>query len=147
VKKFSFPLEGVSKLRERAVRDRELALARAHEELAEAEQAQRASQEELRRAVAHAPAGTIVHVRHLLELDAERRRLRADLLRKERRVESTHQKVVADRDQLVAARREAQVVERLRERRYLEFLRACLREEQKQTDEVAGRRHRTRSAA
>ena len=86
MRKFRFALEGIERVRERDVRTHEVELAKTREALAEAERAR----EECRvgaeaRPWRQAPAGTVVHVRHLLELDAERRRLTGELRREEKR--------------------------------------------------------------
>jgi flagellar export protein FliJ len=147
MKKFQFPLEGVKRVRERDVRTHEIELAKTQAALAAAEAARNRAAAELKQAVAQAPAGTVVHVRHLLELDAERRRLTGELSREERKLQGHSQAVDAQREKLLGARRDARAVEMLRERRYLEFLQAVVREEQKETDEVAARIVREKRAA
>ncbi len=142
MKKFHFTLEGVARVRELGVKERERTLAAAHDAQRQAEEARVGAAARLEHAVASSPAGTIVHVRHLLELDAERRRLRTELLREENRLQHEDRRVEAERGLLIEARRGAQAVEKLRERRYAEFLRAVVRAEQKVTDEAAARSHR-----
>jgi flagellar export protein FliJ len=147
VRKFHFPLEGVARLRDVALREREVDLAKAQEAMQQAEAARRLREDELTLSLRSAPRGTVVHVRHLLEQDAELRRLRGELRRQEKVLATCTAKVDLGRERLVEARREAEAVEKLRARRYQEFLYEVLREEQKTTDEVAARKMRARQAA
>jgi flagellar export protein FliJ len=147
MRKFRFSLEGVARVREHDVRAHEVELAKTREALAEAEMARENAATALKRSVAKAPAGAVVHVRRLLELDAERRRLAGELRREETRLEGTSQAMESERAKLLEARRGARAVEMLRGRRYFEFLQAVLREEQKMTDEVAARIVREKRAA
>jgi flagellar protein FliJ len=147
MRKFRFSLEGLARVRELDVRSHEVELAKTRAALAEAERARAGAADALRRSVAQAPAGTVVHVRHLLDLDADRRRLAHELKREEQRLEGTSLALETERERLMEARRDARVVEMLRDRRYLEFLQAVTREEQKMTDEVAARVVRKRGAA
>ena len=147
MRKFRFSLEGVARVRARDVRAHEVELAKNREALLEAERARNDAASALHLSVSQAPAGTVVHVRRLLELDAERRRLAGALRREEERLMGSSQAVESQRGRLLEARREAKAVEMLRGRRYLEFLQAVRHEEQKATDEVAGRIVRESRAA
>jgi flagellar export protein FliJ len=147
MRKFRFALEGIERLRARAVRLHEVELAKTRDALAEAERAREGAASALKRSVAQAPAGTVIHVRHLLDLDAERRRLTGELRREERRLEGSSQVMESERERLLEARRGARAVEMLRGRRYQEFLQAVRHEEQKMTDEVAARIVRESRAA
>jgi flagellar export protein FliJ len=147
MRKFRFALEGIARVRARDVRTHEVELAKTRDALAEAERAREGAASALKRSVAQAPAGTVVHVRRLLELDAERRRLSGELRREERRLEGTSRAVESERERLLEAHRGARAVEMLRGRRYLEFLQAVRHEEQKMTDEVAARIVRESRAA
>ncbi len=146
MKKFRFPLEAAARVRDLAVREREIELAGALREKEAAELARRRSEESWRRSLGRARPGTVVDVRELLERDAERRRLRAVLGHDEERFRRSGDTVDSERSRLLTARRDAQAVEKLRERRYVEFLRAVLREEQKATDETASRRDQMKKA-
>lgn len=139
MKKFRFTLEGVARVRELGVKERERTLSAAREAQRVAEASCGEAARRLEQAVTAAPAGVVVQVRHLLELDAERRRLRTELLREESQLQREAERVEAERERLIEARRGAQAVEKLRERRYTEFLRAVVRAEQKATDEAAAR--------
>ena len=147
MRKFRFALEGIERLRARDVRTHEVELAKTRDALAEAERAREGAATALRCSVAQAPAGTVVHVRRLLELDAERRRLTGELQREEKRLQGSSQAMESERERLIEARRGARAVEMLRGRRYSEFLQAVRHEEQKMTDEVAARIVRESRAA
>jgi flagellar biosynthesis chaperone FliJ len=139
MRKFRFALEGIERLRARDVRTHEVELAKTRDALAQAETAREGAASALKRSVAQAPAGTVIHVRHLLELDAERRRLTGELQREEKRLEGSSLAMESEMVRLLEARRGARAVEMLRGRRYEEFLQAVRQEEQKMTDEVAAR--------
>jgi flagellar protein FliJ len=147
VKKFQFSLEPLAKVRSLAVRQREVALARAQEALADAEARRLEKEEELRQALNTAPRGAIVQVRELLEMDAERRRLRGQLRHAEQQLVRSSGAVEDERSHLLDARRDEKVVGKLRERRYFEYIRDLLRHEQKALDEVASRGTEKRRAA
>jgi len=147
MRKFRFPLEGVARVREVAVREREVGLARAQEELRQAEEAVRRTRDSMRRSLETAPHGAMVQVRLLLEQDHRLRALRHRFQGEAEERNRSAAGVETQRLGLVDARREAEAVEKLRARRYQDFLREVLREEQKGTDEVAARRVRERRAA
>jgi flagellar protein FliJ len=147
LRKFRFPLEGVARIRDMALREREIDLARAQETMHQAEEARRLRELEMKQSLRAAPRGTVVHVRQLLEQDTELRRLRVQLRRQEQVLAAASVRVDEGRGRVVEARREAEAVEKLRQRRYQEFLREVLREEQKVTDEAAARTVRLRKAA
>jgi len=139
VRKFHFSLEPLCRVRTLAVRQREVSLARAREELERAEKARMEKEEELRSLLRQSPRGTLVQVRELLELDAERLRLRSLLRRAERELADSTEQVESERSHLLQARRDEKVVGKLRERRYLEYTREAQKQEQKSVDEVASR--------
>jgi flagellar FliJ protein len=147
VRKFHFSLEPLVRVRSLAVREREVALARAQEALQEAEKRRQEKEVELRRALGTAPRGAVVQVRELLEMDAERRRLRGQLHRAEQQLAQSGGQVEQERSHLLDARRDEKVVGKLRERRYFEYIRELLRHEQKALDEVAGRAAQKKRAA
>jgi flagellar FliJ protein len=147
MRKFRFPLEGVARVRELAVRRREVTLARAREELARAEEQRRLDAEAIRQSLRSAPRGSVVQVRQLLERDRELQRLRARLARQEEVLAEREAGMADERSRLLEARRDAKAVEKLRERRYVEFVREVVREEQKGTDEVASNRARQKRTA
>jgi len=147
MKKFRFSLEGVSKLQGMAVRHSELTLARAWEALLHAESERTSKQSALSRSVHSAPRGSFVAVQHLCDHDAEVRRLQVELAKSSTRRDGQAALADAARGNLIEARRRAKAVEKLRERRYLEFVREILREEQKGMDETASRRYQEKRAA
>ncbi len=147
MRKFSFALEGAARVRELRVRACQAELARTELELQAAEEESRQAGEAVRRSMQSAPQGMMVQVHHLLERDDRLRRLKADARVKEENLKRNLTEVEEGRARLVEARRGAKAVEKIRERRYIEFLRAVLSDEQKTTDEAASRIHRSREAA
>lgn len=146
MKRFRFPLEGVSKVRENEVKAREGTLARAQRGLEEAGNAQRQLIDAMRSSLRHRPSGTVVDVSDLIELERERARIRGALLQQDEKLRGWLRQVETERDGLLEAKRKSEAVEKLRERRYLEFVQQLLREEQGHTDEVAGRMRMRRAA-
>lgn len=146
MRKFLFGLEGVARLRDLALRERTVDLARAQEAVQEAERVRREREGELKFTLRESPHGTVLHVRHLLERDAELRRLRAELMEQERLLASRKDQVNTRREHLMHARQDSEAVEKLRERRYREFLTEVKRDEQKTTDEAASRGTRRKAA-
>lgn len=146
MRKFLFGLEGVARLREAALRERTVDLARAQEAVQEAERVRREREGELKFTLRESPHGAVLHVRHLLERDAELRRLRAELMEQERLLASRKDQVNTRREHLMHARQDSEAVEKLRQRRYREFLTEVKRDEQKTTDEAASRGTRRKAA-
>jgi flagellar protein FliJ len=147
MRKFRFPLEGVSRVRELKVQSCQADLAKTLQELEAAEKERQKTEQELRRSIQGAPKGLVVQVQHLLEQDARLRQLQAEARRQEEGLAEGRTQADLDRGRLADARKGVKAVEKIRERRYVEFVRAVVREEQKFTDEVAARTHRTREAA
>ncbi|MFH1144397.1 MAG: hypothetical protein V1774_07645 [Candidatus Eisenbacteria bacterium] len=149
MKRFRFRMEGLEKIREAAVD-------RARLRLAGSERVRRTEEERLMqidaalaREVGSVPRTGMLDTHALLE---EERRVLS--LRDERqaaivRLDEWIQTVETDRERLLGARQEARALARLRERRYLEFVREVLHDEKEQIDESAGVRHllRRRQAA
>jgi flagellar export protein FliJ len=146
MRRFRFRLEGAHRVREIVVRERELGLARARRELEAASESRRAAEEKVRSAL-EAPRPTVISVSRLIEQDAEQRRLLHELRREQEHLSEWSARVEDERALLLEARRDVKAVEKLRERRYLEFLREVIRQEQKGVDEVAARTFRERRAA
>lgn len=146
MKRFRFPLEGVSKVRETEVKAREGTLAQAQRGLEEAGEAQRRLIDAMRSSLRHRPSGAVVDVSDLVELERERARIRGALLQQDEKLRGWLRQVETERDGLLEAKRKSEAVEKLRERRYLEFVQQLLREEQGHTDEVAGRMRMRRAA-
>ncbi len=141
MKRFRFALQGLLKVQEAAVDGRRRQLARS-------EGACRAEEEgvmNLERRIAQS-TGVVPREGELdvSALAAEERHLR--LLQRHRadalaRLRGWIAAVEEDRRHLVQARRKLEATERLRQRRYLEFVREVLREETREIDDVAGVRH------
>jgi flagellar export protein FliJ len=144
VKKFRFALSGLEKLRQAGVD-------RAFAELARSERARLKEEEGIMRLNAAMVENTGVYPRNG-RLDgaalAEESRYLGTLRTRRQvaltRLEDWITTVERDRRQLTHARKELKAVERLRERRYLEFVREVLREEGRDLDEAGGVRHQRR---
>lgn len=147
MKRFQFPLDGLVKVRTQEVKTKQAQLASASRELAAAETARGRLADALRSSLRTAPHGSVVDVSSLLELERERMRLRHAMEEETTRIDQWLRRVEDERLQLTMARKRAEAVERLRQQRYLDFVRAIVRDEQKETDEVAGRVARGRKAA
>ena len=137
MRRFRFALQGLEKMRQARVDEARLTLARS-------QGAQRAEEElimnlgqEIENTAAEATRDDILDMTELLEeqrYTGELRRRRADALE---RLEGWIAVVEGDRQRLIKASQEHKALERLRERRYLEFVQDVLREEGQITDEVA----------
>ncbi|MBM3318717.1 MAG: flagellar FliJ family protein [Candidatus Eisenbacteria bacterium] len=146
MKKFRFALHGLERIRE-------IEVDRARARLADSERARQAEEEGIMRldAALAAGAGACPRQGRLdgAALAAEDRYLGALRDRREEavgRLGAWIRTVESDRRRFTRARQERQAVERLRERRYLEFVQEVLREEGRELDEVAGVRHRRLTA-
>lgn len=147
MKRFRFPLEGVSKVRDNEVKAREATLASAQRELHAARETKSRLIDAMRSSLRRPGQSNVIDVTDLLALERERNRLRAQLTQQDEHLRNWIRQVEAERDRLLEARQKAEAVEKLRERRYLEFVQQVLREEQGMTDEVAGRMRAMREAA
>jgi flagellar FliJ protein len=148
VKQFRFPLAGLEKVRQAREDQARLALARSEAaQRAEEDHIMRLEQEMVHTAKASAREGVL----NVDELVAEERYLGE--LRRQRtealvRLEQWIGAVEQDRQRLLQARKERKALERLRERRYLEFVQEVLREEGQLTDEAGSVAHeRNKNAA
>jgi len=139
VKKFQFGLEGVARVRKHELKTRQTALADASRELQAAEETRTRLVAVLKETLEQSPRGSVVDIRALLTLERERESLRRQLLRENLRVEQSLDRVERERRDLLESKRRSEAVEQLRQTRYAEFVRAVLRDEQKVTDEVAGK--------
>ncbi len=138
MKRFRFALQGLEKVRQAKVDEARLALARS-EAARQAEEGRIMSLEQgIEATAAEANRVGVLDMNALLEEEryvGELRRRRAEALE---RLETWIAAVEADRTRLMTARKEQKALERLRERRHLEFLREVLREEAQTLDEAAG---------
>ncbi len=117
MKRFRFPLDGVSKVRENEVKSREGTLARAQRGLQEAGEAQRRLVDAMRSSLKHRPPGTVVDVTDLIELERERARIRGALLQQDEKLRGWLRQVESERDNLLEARRKSEALEKLLESR------------------------------
>ena len=147
MKQFSFRLERIRELRERAERERAAALGLAMRSEQESVDALQRAQRDFERAGESAaqtagaqvlPAGTLGNFD--LSRDAASGRIEAagvDL-------DAARVRVVDEQDRYGVARRDLRVIDRLKEKRFEAWREAGAREDQKETDSVALNRHSTK---
>lgn len=135
---FRFSLAGLEKVRQAAIDRAEL-------ELAKSEAAKRAEEEHimgLEQAMVSAATASsregVLDLGELMEEEAYLHELRRQRSEAAARLEQWIASVEGDRQRLLQARRERKALERLRERRYLEFVKDMLRDENDVIDEAAG---------
>ncbi|MCK4305248.1 MAG: flagellar FliJ family protein [Candidatus Eisenbacteria sp.] len=137
MKRFRFALQGLEKVRQVRLDDARLALARTEaKRRAEEERIMRLEQKMDETSVASAREGTL-DITGLLEEQryiGELRRQRQGAIE---RLSQWIGAVEKDRQELLRVSKEHKALERLRERRYLEFVREVMREETQQSDETA----------
>jgi flagellar export protein FliJ len=143
MKNFVFRLERLFQLRARREREQARSLGQAMRD----EQARRDALDEAARVLgrcgeqiaaagAVAPAGTLMNLGLTVEAAAKRVEAAAESHR------SAAESVASERERFSAARKERRVVERLRERRKGAWQEGRVREEQREHDDLAGRRAR-----
>ncbi len=147
MKRFRFPLDALIKVRQAKVDEARLKLAETERSrLREEELIMEISRKIEEAAEQSERSGAIDAV----SLAAEQEyvgHLRAERERALSRLERWIALVEKDRKRLLEARRDLEALERLREKRYLEFVREVLREETKEIDEAASVRHARKEAA
>jgi flagellar export protein FliJ len=134
---FRFALRGLEKVREARVDEARLTLARSEAaRLAEKERIMGLEQE-IEGTTGGVVREGVLDLKALLEEEqylSDLRRRRSEALE---RMDTWIGAVESDRQRLLQARKEHKALERLRERRYLEFVREVMREEKQATDEAA----------
>ncbi len=145
---FRFSLAGLEKVRQAAVDRAELALARS-EAAKRAEEGHIMGLEQAMVSAATASSREgVLDVGGLMEEEAYLHQLRRQRSEAMGRLEQWIASVERERQGLLQARRERKALERLRERRYLEFIKDVVRDENDVIDEVASVNHqRARQAA
>jgi flagellar export protein FliJ len=139
MKRFRFALEGLEKVRQARVDEAQLALARSEAARRAQEGRIMSLEQEIATTAAESKREGILDMNALLEEEQyidDLRRQRGEALE---RLETWITAVEADRQRLLNARKEQKAIERLRERRYLEFMREVMREETQMIDEAAGK--------
>lgn len=148
VKRFRFALQGLEKVRQARVDAARLALARSERTRREEEERIMSLEQEITATAADAKRDGVLDLNVLLEEEQyidDLRHRRGEALE---RLETWIAAVEADRQRLLRARKERKALERLRERRYLEFVREVMRDETQSIDEAAGKADwRARQAA
>lgn len=137
VKRFRFALAGLEKVRQARVDTARLVLARTEAAKRVEEERIMRLEQRIEKTVVDSSREGILDVTAVLEeerfVDELKRQREEALTRLDQWIES----VDRDRAHLVELRKEAKALERLRERRYLEFVQEVLREEGQLTDEAA----------
>ena len=148
MKRFRFALHGLEKVRQARVDEARLRLARSEGTKRAEEERIMSLEQEIAATAADSKRDGVLDMNALLEEDRyidDLRRRRGEALE---RLETWIAAVEADRQRLRLARKEQKALERLRERRYLEFVREVMRDETQTIDEAAGKADwRARQAA
>lgn len=139
MKRFRFALEGLEKVRQARVDEAQLALARSEAARRAEEERVMSLEQDIATTAVESQREGVLDMNALIEeehyIDDLRRR-RSEALE---RLETWITAVEADRLRLLNARKEQKALERLRERRYLEFMREVMRDETQTIDEAAGK--------
>ncbi len=148
VRRFRFALQGLEKVRQARVDEARLALARSEETKRAEEVRIMGLEQEMAATAVGSKRDGVLDMNALLEEEQyidDLRQRRGEALE---RLETWIAAVEADRQRLLRARKEQKALERLRERRYLEFVREVMRDETQTIDEAAGKADwRARQAA
>jgi flagellar export protein FliJ len=141
-------LEGLRKVREETARQKALELAQhrraahdAHESARQAGEETREGEKRIREGFTGRTSGWELKQGEIHLMDLRKRQSASE----NRHAEET-QAAERARGRLQAAEREREAIDRLRDRRYVEFLKAVLREEQQGTDEAAAEQFRRKAA-
>ncbi len=137
MKRFRFRMQGLEKVRQARVDCARLALARSEKTRRAEEERIMKLEQGVQETTAAATREGVLDMTELLAEQryiAELRRQREDALQ---RLEAWIATVEQDRQRLLQASKEQKALERLRERRYLEFVQEVLREESQVSDEAA----------
>jgi flagellar export protein FliJ len=137
MKRFRFALDGLVRVREQEVRDQQIRLANAARACEQARQERDERQALLDRLTL--PRSASIDPAEKASLEEDRATLRRQLQRDEQSVRLHAERLRAEQEELERVNQRKEAVVNLRERRYLEFVRAVLRDEQKEHDEIASR--------
>lgn len=137
MKRFRFALDGLVRVREQEVRDQQIRLANAARAFENARRIRDERQALLDRTLA--PASARLDPAEKAALEEDRAALRRQLRRDTQSLELYAQQLRAEQEELERLNQRKEAVLNLRERRYLDFVQAVLREEQKEHDEIASR--------
>ena len=139
MKKFSFRLQSVLELRERAEQQAQAALAAALRSVNEAEETLAGLADQRLRTLAALPPDVSFEMRLAARTWADALTRRADEVR--HGLELLRQEADARRQAAVAAAAERRAVEKLREHAYIDYLAEMQRQDQLLMDEIASVRH------
>ena len=137
MKRFRFALDGLVRVREQEVREQQIRLANAARAFENARRIRDERQALLDRTLA--PRSARLDAAEKAALEEDRAALRRQLRRDTQSLELYAQQLRAEQEELERLNQRKEAVLNLRERRYLEFVQAVLREEQKEHDEIASR--------
>jgi len=137
MKRFRFALDGLVRVREQEVRDQQIRVANAARALEKARRIRDERQALLDRTVE--PDSARLDAAEKAALEEDRAALRRQLRKDTQLVELHAEQLRAEQEELERLNQRKEAVLDLRERRYLEFVQAVLREEQKEHDEIASR--------
>lgn len=140
MKKFHFALDGLVRVREHEMHVQEARVASAAHALQQARDRRAGRGRELEAHLLARPTGVCVDLHSLRIWDENRVEISRRLGREQETVDQWVQRVHAEQHELELAHRRHEAVLKLRERRYLEFMRTLLREEQREADERSGQR-------
>lgn len=137
MKRFRFALDGLVRVREQEVRDQQIRLANAARAYEQARLVRDERQALLDRLTL--PPSASIDPAEKASLEEDRAALRRQLQRDEQSLRLHAERLRAEQEELERVNQRKEAVLNLRERRYLEFVRAVLRDEQKEHDEIASR--------
>jgi flagellar biosynthesis chaperone FliJ len=137
MKRFRFALDGLIRVREQEVRDQQIRLAGAARFQEEARRRRDERIALLSRTML--PASVRVDIAEMAALEEDRAALRRQLRRDEETLALCTERLREEQRRLEHANQRKEAVVELRQRRYLEFMRQVMRNEQKEHDEIASR--------
>ncbi len=137
MKSFRFSLGALEKVRQARVDQARLELARSEAAKQAAEEMIMNLEGEMKGTAARASRDGILDMTAIMEEQAYQDDLRQKREETRERLQQWISQVEEDRQRLMKARKEHKALERLRERRYLEFVQEVLRDENMNSDEAA----------
>lgn len=140
MRKFHFALDGLVRVREHEVRVQRARVASAAKALQQARDRSETRQHELHVHLGARPGGARLDLESLRVWDENRAEICRRMEREMETVELWAKRLQEEQHELELTHRRQEAVLKLRERRYVEFMRALLREEQQEVDERTGQR-------
>lgn len=137
MKRFQFPLSGLEKVRLARVDQARLVLARSEAAKMTEEEELMKLEGKMKGTAEKASREGVLDMTAIIEEQVYQDDLRRKRDESRERLEQWMAQVESDRQRLMGARKEHKALERLRERRYLEFVQEVLRDENIASDEAA----------